>query len=106
MRALGDQKKTKMKSITITFLLLFSCFCYGGDSSESIEEWNGWISKDKKPLKNTESMKADKGFGSILVLENDPDFFNNWNIPSETFKYKALQKNMWVDSGSGSFPIV
>ncbi len=84
-------KQETMKNIAITFLLLFSHFCYGGNSTGS-DEWNGWISRDGKPLKNTESQKADKGFGSILVLENDPNFFKKWNTPSETFKYETLKK--------------
>ncbi|MFV1998625.1 MAG: hypothetical protein ACC641_11520 [Acidiferrobacterales bacterium] len=81
-----------MKNIAILFLLLFSYPSNGDNISGSNEDWAGWASGDKRPFENAEFRKAEKGFGSMLVLENDPDFFKKWNVASATFRYKMLRK--------------
>jgi len=81
-----------MKYILSALLLLFSHALFSYPSQDIKHEWNGWISKDGKPLEDTEFRKADKGFGSFLVISNDRGFFDRWNTPSDGFEINTLKK--------------
>jgi len=80
-----------MKYALIIIVLIFAIPAFGISESETKKEWDGWISRDKQPLEDTEYRKATKGFGSILVITKEPDFFKKWYIPSETFEYATLK---------------
>jgi len=78
-----------MKYVLSIVIIMFTIPAFGNANAH--KEWDGWISRDKQPLVDTEYRKAKKGFGSILVITNEPDFFEKWSTPSETFEYATLK---------------
>lgn len=65
-----------MKHILIFLIFIFSqpVHAQGG----------GWITKDGKPVPNSESMKSINGFGGSLVVTPDADWEAKWNTSPET----------------------
>ncbi len=47
----------------------------------------GWITKDGKPVPNTDNMKSIKGFGGWLIVTPDKNWSEKWNTPSHTTPY-------------------
>lgn len=47
-------------------------------------ETGGWITRDGKPVPNTDAMKSINGFGGWLVVTPDADWEKKWNTPPET----------------------
>ncbi len=54
---------------------------------EANVSYEGWISKDGKPVPNTDNMKSTKGFGGWLIITPDKDWSEKWNTPSHTTPY-------------------
>lgn len=47
-------------------------------------ETGGWVSRDGKPIQNTDAMKSVDGFGGWLVVTPDDDWEKKWNTAPET----------------------
>lgn len=75
----------------VILLLTIPAFAIAIADANVNTEWDGWISRDKQPLVDTEYRKAKNGFGSILIITNETDFFEKWHTPSETFEYETLK---------------
>lgn len=80
-----------MKYALIIIVLIITIPAFGTSDTNDNKEWDGWISRDKQPLEDSEYRKATKGFGSILVITKESDFFKKWYTPSETFEYATLK---------------
>ena len=65
-----------MKSVFISVLMSFSLLAHA--------ETGGWITRDGKPVPNTDAMKSINGFGGWLVVTPDPDWEAKWNTTPET----------------------
>lgn len=59
-------------------ILVLSC------SQSLYAESGGWITRDGKPVPNTDSMKSIDGFGGSLVVTPDPDWEAKWNTSPDT----------------------
>lgn len=62
----------------LLLILLLGC------SQSLYAESGGWITRDGKPVPNSDSMKSIDGFGGSLVVTPDPDWEAKWNTPPET----------------------
>lgn len=62
----------------LLLILLLGC------SQSLYAESGGWITRDGKPVPNSDSMKSIDGFGGSLVVTPDPDWEVKWNTPPET----------------------
>lgn len=45
---------------------------------------NAWVTREGKPVPNSDSMKSIKGFGGWLMTTSDPDWKEKWNTSPET----------------------
>ncbi len=58
-------------------------FVFNVTSKTTGYEWEGWVTKDGKPVQNTDSMKSIGGFGGWLIVTPDLDWAEKWNTPTE-----------------------
>ncbi len=60
------------------FVLMLSC------SQSLYAESGGWITREGKPIPNTDSMKSVDGFGASLLVTPDADWEAKWNTSPDT----------------------
>jgi hypothetical protein len=54
--------------------------CIAGSEAEN----NAWISRDGKPVPNSDAMKSVRGFGGWLMVTPDADWKEKWNTSPDT----------------------
>lgn len=57
-------------------------------------EIGGWVTRDGKPVPNSDAMKSLNGFGGWLVVTPDSDWEAKWNTPPETVPNFTEAKNV------------
>jgi hypothetical protein len=57
-------------------------------------ETGSWVSKDGRPVPNSDSMKSINGFGGSLLVTPDPDWEEKWNSSPETVPYFSEAKDV------------
>lgn len=65
-----------MKNVLISLLMILSLIAHA--------ETGGWVSRDGKPVPNSDAMKSINGFGGWLIVTPDPDWEAKWNTSPET----------------------
>lgn len=65
-----------MKNIFIGLLMTLSLIAHA--------ETGGWVTRDGKPVPNSDAMKSINGFGGWLVVTPDSDWEAKWNTSPET----------------------
>jgi hypothetical protein len=71
-----------MRYIYILLLTVLSSVSYANFESNVSRE--GWVTKDGKPVPNSDNMKSIKGFGGWLIITPDKDWAEKWETPSHT----------------------
>ena len=74
-----------MKIIRIFLILIISTSSYA--NYEANVSYEGWVTKDGKPVPNTDNMKSIKGFGGWLIITPDKNWAEKWETPSDTTPY-------------------
>jgi len=74
-----------MRYLYILLLVVLSSVAYANIESNVSQE--GWVTKDGKPVPNTDNMKSIKGFGGWLIITPDKDWAEKWKTPSHTTPY-------------------
>ena len=72
--------------------LLILLFLYTPQVSSALSqdlsvEQGGWVTRDAKPIPNSDSIKSIGGLGGWLVVTPDNDWESKWNTPPETVPY-------------------
>lgn len=75
-----------MKNILISLLMTLSL--------AALAETGGWVTRDGKPVPNSDSMKSINGFAASLVVTPDPDWEAKWNTSPETTPHFSEAKNV------------
>ena len=76
----------------ISILILIACINgHGFIPNNFIEKKDGWLI-DGKIAPNDEHVKSINGFGAQLWIIEDQEFFEKWNIPSDTVKINNVYK--------------
>jgi hypothetical protein len=75
-----------MKSAIICLLMSLSLVSHA--------ESGGWVTRDGKPVPNSDSMKSMNGFGGSLVVTPDPDWEAKWNTSPETVPRFSEARNV------------
>ncbi len=57
-------------------------------------ETGGWVSKDGRPIPNSDTMKSINGFGGSLIVTPDRDWEEKWNTLPETVPYFSEAKHV------------
>ena len=57
-------------------------------------ETGGWVTRDGKPVPNSDAMKSINGFGGSLVVTPDSDWEAKWNTSPETIPHFSEAKNV------------
>ena len=57
-------------------------------------ELGGWVTRDGKPVANSDAMKSIDGFGGWLVVTPDLDWEAKWNTSPETTPDFSEAKNV------------
>jgi hypothetical protein len=65
-----------MKIVLISLLMSVSLIVHA--------ETGGWVTREGKPVPNSEAMKSINGFGGWLVVTPDSDWEEKWNTSPET----------------------
>lgn len=65
-----------MKSVLISLIMSLSLIAHA--------ETGGWVTRDGKPVPNSDAMKSINGFGGWLVVTPDSDWEEKWNTSPET----------------------
>ena len=71
-----------MKYLYILLLLFSSTYAYSSYNTGAKHE--GWVTKDGKPVPNTNNMKSINGFGGWLIITPDKNWEEKWDTPSYT----------------------
>jgi hypothetical protein len=75
-----------MKSALISLLMSLSLIAHA--------EMGGWVTRDGKPVPNSDAMKSINGFGGSLVVTPDSDWEAKWNTSPETVPHFTEAKNV------------
>jgi hypothetical protein len=75
-----------MKSVLISLLMSLSLVAHA--------ESDGWVTRDGKPVPNSDLMKSMNGFGGSLVVTPDPDWEAKWNTSPETVPHFSEARNV------------
>ena len=65
-----------MKSLLVFLLMTLALDAHA--------ETGGWVTRDGKPVPNSDAMKSINGFGGWLVVTPDQDWEEKWNTSPET----------------------
>ena len=68
-----------MKNALIFFLSIIIPFSYAAT--------DGWVTRDGKPVPNSNAIKSINGFGGWLIITPDSDWEKKWNTSPETIPY-------------------
>ena len=74
-----------MRSLHILLLVILSTASYA--NYEANVSYEGWVTKDGRPVPDADNMKSVKGFGGWLIVTPDKDWSEKWNTPSHTTPY-------------------
>ncbi|HFD33196.1 MAG: hypothetical protein AXA67_08785 [Methylothermaceae bacteria B42] len=70
-----------MKYVLIVYLSIIIQLSYAAT--------DGWVTRDGKPVPNSNAIKSINGFGGWLLITPEPDWEKKWNTSSETIPYFA-----------------
>ena len=69
-----------MRNLFILLIFILSTTSYANYGANVANE--GWVTKDGKPVPNTDTMKSINGFGGWLIITPDKDWAEKWETPS------------------------